>query len=703
MNLPDFMMRASNKPVLHWCMTSLILKSRSVKQVLGIWLALMLSLNSPITACARVIRITIENRESPAYQGKSFGEVGMYEVLRGHAYGEIDPNDPHNKRITDIDLAPRNSRGMVEYVTTFTLQKPIELSKANAVMLYAVPNRGNRITAGTFSVHGESGNEFLMKRGYIILHSGWQGDLPQRVGTEYINVPIARNPDGSNVTGPVLERFSDMAAGTNTLPLPIGHVAASLDTAQATLTKRAAEAGPIISIAGSDWAFSDCTHSQFPGLPDPTKISVKGGFDPSYLYELTYTAKDPLVLGIGLAATRDIVSFFRRENQDSSDLVNPVAGQVRYVIAQGVSQAGNFIKTFINLGFNEDETGKIVWDGANPHIAARQLPINFRFAFPSGAADLFDPGSEATLWWSDYTDTARGQPTSSMLDRSLVSHTYPKIFETFGSAEFWGLRMSPGLVGTKAEYDIPLPPNVRRYYFPGTTHGGGTGGFNTEIPAASDRWELTANPNSEADSMRALLVALTEWVTKDADPPASVYPRLDQNQLVRPDHGAMGFPLIPGKPVPDNMINPFYDYNFGSQFNYRDLSGVITIQPPIIRGILPLLVPKVDGDGNETSGIPSVLHQAPLGTYLGWNITATGFFKGQGRGFTGGFIPFAKTKSERLAKGDPRLSLEERYHNHAGYVAEVKKATQRLLAERFLLPEDVDRLIRQAEESNVLR
>ena len=635
MKLLDTTIRNWRKLVMLWHPPSLIFKFRSSTHTLGMMLVLALNLSGSFPACARVTRITIEKRVSPAYAGKSFGQAGMYEILTGHAYGELDPEDSNNKIITDLDLAPRNSRGMVEYVATFTLQMPVDPSKANGVMLYAVPNRGNRIAADTFSVRGESGNEFLMKRGYIILHSGWQGDLPQLVGTETINVPIARNPDGSNVVGPALARFSDMSPGTSTLSLPIGHVAASLDTAQASLTKQAAEAGPIIPIARGDWAFSDSTDSQFPGQPDPTKISIKGGFDPSYLYDLTYTAKDPLVLGIGLAATRDIVSFFRHETKNSNNTANPVAGRVTHVIALGVSQAGNFIKTFINLGFNEDEAGHIVWDGANPHIAARQLPINFRFAFPGGAASLYEPGSEATLWWGDYTDVARGQRTaSSMLDRSRASITCPKIFETFGSTEFWGLRMSPGLVGTKADCDIPLPSNVRRYYFPGTTHGGGFGGFSVKPPAVSGQWELSANPNSEAATMRALLVALTEWVTKDIAPPASVYPRLDNGQLVRPDHRAMGFPLIPGQPLPDNLINPFFDYDFGSQFNYRDLSGVITVQPPIIRGILPMLVPKVDEDGNETSGIPSVLQQAPLGTYLGWNITAIGFYSGQGGGYT---------------------------------------------------------------------
>jgi hypothetical protein len=202
--------------------------------------------------------------------------------------------------------------------------------------------------------------------------------------------------------------------------------------------------------------------------------------------------------------------------------------------------------------------------------------------------------------------------------------------------------------------------------------------------------------------MRALIVALTEWVVKNTSPPPSQYPRLDQGQVAPPDYKALGFPLIPGVPLPNNMINPFLDYDFGKEFNYSDLSGVLSVQPPWIKRVLPSLVPKVDADGNEIGGIPSPLHQAPLGTYLGWNVTRSGFYKGRACGFNGGFIPFVKTRAERLASGDPRLSLEERYRDHAGYVAAVRAAVERLVRERFLLAEDGDRLLREAEASNVL-
>ena len=220
----------------------------------------------------------------------------------------------------------------------------------------------------------------------------------------------------------------------------------------------------------------------FPGDPDPTRICLKGGFDPDHLYQVVYTAKDPLVLGIGLAATRDLVSFLRYSEKDDDGAPNPVAGLVKRAIGFGTSQSGNFIKTFIHLGFNQDESKRIVWDGANPNIAARQNPLNFRFAIPGGAAGLFEPGSEGVLWWGPYRDDVRGRPTASLLDRCRATGTCPKIMETFGASEFWGLRMSPGIVGTAAKTDIPLPRNVRRYYFPGVTHGGGRGGFQIVEP-----------------------------------------------------------------------------------------------------------------------------------------------------------------------------------------------------------------------------
>lgn len=666
-----------------------------------------------ILACAsqghaRITRIVIEHRESPAYQGRFFGEAGKYERLTGHAYGELDPKDPLNAIITDIQLAPRNAHGMVEYAATFSLAKPVDLSKASGVLIYEVANRGRIALAAATNDPGAMADYF--KRGHVLLSSGWQGDLAAQSGMETIVVPVAKNSDGSSVTGPILVRFSDMPAKVNTQPIVYGRGAAvqrplpaSLDTSKALLTRRASEGGEIIPIRASDWAFADCSKVAFPGTPDPANLCLKGGFDPAFLYELTYTAKDPRVLGIGYAATRDLNSFFRYAEQDESGAANLLAKKMSFGIGQGNSQSGNFLRSFIHLGFNQDESGRIVFDGVNDNIAVRQLAMNFRFAVPGGLANIYEPGSDGVLTWTGYADEVRRQPAGSLLDRCQASSTCPKIFETFGSSEFWNLRASPNLVGTKADHDIPLPSNVRRYYFPGVTHGGGRGGFSAQAPKPGATCELPDNPNPSSDTMRALMVALVEWVTKGTAPPPSQYPRLDRGELTAPTQAALHSPIIPGVPLPDGILNPLYDYDFGHGFRYADLSGTISTQPPVIRQVLPSLVPRVDADGNETSGVPSLLHQAPLGTYLGWNVTAAGYFKGAGCGLSGGYVPFAKTKVERLQTGDPRLSLEERYGTHERYVATVRAAAARMVRDRFLLQEDADRLIAQAEASDVLR
>jgi Alpha/beta hydrolase domain len=665
-------------------------------------------LASAVTSEARVTRIVIEHRDSPAFKGQGFGTAGSYERLIGHFYGELDPKDQLNAIITDLALAPRNTKGKVEYSATFSLAKPLDLAKASGVLIYEVPNRGRVALAASGTNAGAMVDFF--KFGHVLVSSGWQGDIPPANGMETLSVPVAKNPDGSPITGPVMVRFVDMRPGTTTLEMTGGLGAGvpspqpeSLDTSRATMTRRAGEGREVIPLKPGDWAFADCAKTPFPGEADPHKVCVKGGFDPAYLYELVYTAKDPLVLGIGYAATRDLNSFLRYATADDAGNANPVAGKISYAIGRGTSQSGNYLRSFIHLGFNQDEAKRIVFDGAHPNIAARQNPMNFRFAVPGGAADLYQPGSDGIVWWSDYTDEARHIASGGLLDRCNATKTCPKIVETFGASEIWGLRASPDLVGTKADRDIPLPANVRRYYFPGVTHGGGRGGFTTGTPAPTGRCELPDNPNPSSDTMRALGEALVEWVTKNTAPPASIYPRLDHGDLVPAVHQTLGFPVIPGVPLPDGIQLPLYEYDFGPKFNVRDLSGWITIQPPVIKEALPSLAAKVNSDGNELSGIASVLHQAPLGTYLGWNVTGSGYFKGTECGFAGGYVPFAKTKLDRLAAGDPRPSLEERYGTHEKYVALVKTAAAHLVKDRFLLQADADRLIAEADASNVLR
>jgi hypothetical protein len=641
-------------------------------------------------AQADVIRFVVEHRQP--FQNAA----QPYEKLTGRFFGELDPRKPANAVITDIDLAPRNARGLVEYSATFTILKPTDMGRATGVLVYQVPNRGRaQIEGGGYFADFRTG-------GHVLVASGWQADIAPGAGIETLVTAIARHRDGSSVTGPVMARFYDAPAATTTQPIIRGRVTgtatpASLDTTKATLTRRLSEDGARVPIAATAWAFADCTQTPFPGTPDPDKLCLKDGFDPASLYELTYVAKDPPVHGIGFAATRDLVAFLRRHDAD-----HPLGTSVRYAIAQGTSQSGNYLRSFLNLGFNQDERGRRVFDGMNPNIAARQLAMNIRFAAPSGAAEMFEPGSEGMLWWDDYADAARGRPAGGLLARCRATSTCPRIVETFGSAEFYSLRASPNLVGTRADKDIPLPANVRRYYSPSTRHGGGPGGFTHETPADACCM-LAANPNPSSDTNRALMKALVDWVVSDKAPPPSRYPTLARGDLVPPGHASTGFPVIPGRPLPDGVFVPLYDYDFGTTFKYGDVSGVMASQPPVVRQVLPQLVPKVDADGNETAGVRSVLLEAPLGTYTGWNPIASGFFKGHIQALGGGYIPFAKTKAQRLASGDPRLSLEERYGTHDAYVARVKEAAKRQVADGFLLQDDADRVVQQAEQSSVLR
>ena len=645
-------------------------------------------------ARAQVTRLEVTSRE-PVTNGQTFGAAGAYELIRGRIHGEVDPRDPHNRIIQDIQLAPRNARGRVEYVATFSLMKPVDLAKSSGVLVYSVVNRGN-------------GAPNASAYGHISLVSGWQGDVIPTANNQTIEVPVAKNADGSSITGPVLARFYDLPSGTTTASIRIGSLGTgfyspmNLDTTKASLTFHTSEdvAGQVAgtgSLPAGEWAFADCRTTPFPGTPDPSRVCLKNGFDPARVYDLVYTAKDPLVLGIGFAATRDIVAFFRHAPDDGGGTVNPIANAITHAVALGTSQSGNFLKTFVHLGFNQDLGGRIVWDGILPFIAGRQLAMNMRFAAPGGAAGLYEPGSEPALWWGRYTDTLRGRSASSLLDRCTASRTCPKVIEAFGATEFWGLRMSPGLVGTDAKQDIALPDNVRRYYMPGTTHGGGAGGFQlAQQPGGG--CALPQNPNPMSDTIRALTIALIDWVTKGVDPPPSRYPTLAAGMLVPPE--AAGLPAIPG--VHPVKINAVLDYDFGSGFEYSDISGAIAHEPPAIKRVIPMLVPRVNEDGNETSGVPSVLHQAPLGTYLGWNVTAGGFFKGQICGFAGGYVPFARTRAERTAAGDPRLSLEERYGTQEGYMCVVRRAADSLAADRFLLRDDAARIVAAAAAAQVL-
>ena len=658
---------------------------------------------------ARVTHVTLTEQQSGSEVRK--GVPDSYRVFRGRITGVLDPADPHNQIIQDIDSAERNKDGNVQYVATFTLYAPAHPA-ANAALLYEVVNRGASIMPREYDT------------GDFFLQSGWQGDIPfggpaiSGVHGETVQVPIARQTGGGSISGSVLSRFFDLPAALTTLalkdsktysasgtpPLPL-----TVDTQSARLITKQYEdidgsAGGVVEVARTDWAWGDCTSTPFPGKPDATKICLKQGADPSLLYELRYKAKDPLVLGVGLAAMRDVTSFFRYEKQDDSGTPNPVRPN-RHAIVIGISQSGNLIRSFLNLGFNQDEQNRQVFDGAFPIIAGRQVPVNIRFGIPGGTSMLYEIGTDGTDWWTSTPDEARGRPSAGLLDRCTASLSCPKIVELLGSTEFWTLRASLGFTGTAADRDIPLPSNVRRYYVASTQHGGGSGGVHWEVLERqhSNECVLPLNPNPMNPTRRALLAALKQWVIEGTEPPPSSYPLLSDNTLLPSSAMIGGFPVIPGVPLPRNAMNPVVNYELGPSFHYGDLTGIVQQEPPPITGESKSALPAVDTDGNEIGGIHTVLQQAPLGTYLGWNLVSHGFRKGQFCGLSGGYVPFAKTANDRKLGHDPRPSLEERYGTHEAYLARVKAAADKSVKERFLLPDDAEKIINDAERSDVLR
>ena len=692
--------------------------------------ALLALLALPAPAHARITRIVIDETVPVAAPAGSPPNAIAYEQLAGRAFGELDPKLPGNAIIQDIEQA-LDADGKVRYVASFVLFKPVDLGKSSGLLWHDVPNRGRVFP---FAPQEQAAGD-------IMLASAWQGDnsgqtaVKERAsanGLQWLKVPVARGPGGAPITGEVFGRIVNRSGKSSqpvlvqTNPLPYKPV--SLDPSRARLVSRGGEnqRGEVfdeVVVAAGDWAWARCDADKpFPGTPDPTQICLKNGFEPARLYQVTFTAADPYVLGIGFAAWRDVGVFFKKALADDSGTPNPVAKAVTHSITRGISQSGNYLRGWLHLGFNQAEDGSMVHDGMWPIIAGRRIALNFRWAQPDGVLELYQAGSEGPQWWLPQADPVRGLPAAGILDRCTASRTCPKVIEHFGSAEVWALKLTPEWVGTDAKADLPLPDNVRRYYIASTNHNGGVGGFDTSLPgvglpsggAACPGNEfgtglLPANPVPHTQTVNALRVHFRNWVMKGVAPPPSRYPMLSNGTLAEANKTAIGFPTLPGLrptiPEPD-FIMPVHDYDWGPQFNGVDGSGVPSVAPPRIKQSLKMLAPKVDADGNELGGVPVVLLAAPLGTYLGWNVTAGGdkpFHKGQICNYVGGMIPFARTEQQRRANNDPRPSLQERYGSHDGYVAVVIEAAARAVKEGFLLQNDAQVLIDSARASAVLR
>lgn len=657
------------------------------------------------TADARVTSIVLGAPTQP-YGTTSFGTTGAYEELDGTANGELDPRDPLNAVIQDIQLAPRNAHGMVEYSTKISILKPVDESKGNHTLLFEIVNRGNKLDPGFYNVGATTtnpaGDGFLEEQGFTLVWAGWQSDLSQLSTLVTMTPVIPHFPGGKTITGVVRAEFILSTAATTQNILADsssntpGYATVTLDNSHDTMTMRVHQNDPKVTIPNSDWAYADCTSVPFPGTPNPQKVCLKNGFDTNHIYELIYTAKDPIVMGLGLAAIRDVTAFLHHAKKDDTGTANPLAGAIKYTLLNGISQSGRLLRTFLDLGFNEDEFHRQVYDGMQPHIGSVRNYMNVRFAQPGRLAGTQHtekqyPGPDGPLTYEPSFDPLTGQ-YRGLLDRCRMSETCPKIVHTMSDIEYWEASGAGDTTDPSGQRDEHLPQNVRIYEFSSTQHGG----FSpvAALPTSTGICQQLPNTNSYTYNIRALLAALQSWVANGTEPPRSRHSSLERHTLVPLNQFV--FPTIPTVVDPHPLFNTRTVYFRGFFYDSDDLSGIISVEPPIPFRRYPALVPQVNSDGNDIDGLRSVTLRAPLGTYTGWNVRAAGFSEGDACDLTGSWIPFALTKAQRLAAHDHRPSLQERYGNLAGYTAAATAAANHLASRGLLLASDVAAAITSA-------
>jgi hypothetical protein len=648
------------------------------------------------TAEARITKIEITRVESPTFEGKNFGAAGQYEKLAGRAYGEVDPKDPRNAVIVDIQNAPKNARGMVEYNTDIVILKPINNANGNHRLWFEVNNRGN---TPAYSLMNEAdpdfsettkaadaGNGFLMRQGYAILETGWDASAPTVAGSFTIRLPVAKNPDGSPIVGPSMEEF--VVDDNKTMRGRLTYPAATLDKSKATLTVRTRYEDKPEVVPADQWQYTD---------EKGTAVSLAGGkpFQQGTLYTFVYQAKDPIVGGLGFAALRDVGSFFRSAQKDDAGTANPLAGAIQYVYSSCQSQPCRTMHDYLWLGFNQDEGGNKVVDGIQNWIGGSTgIFTNYRFG-QGGRTQR----QHIARWFPEFQGPFTNQvmldpvtgKTDGRLARCTASNTCPKIFETNSANEYWSKNMAVGLVDTKGKDLTNVPANVRNYFVASMFHGGA---FPQKGKGICQQVRSPLTPNA---ILRALLVDMDEWVTKGTEPPANRVPSASKGTLVSPlPQEKQGFPRLQGVTYNGRMHDGDL-FDFGPDFD----KGIMTVLPPKHLGTpYPALVPKTDSDGNDIAGIRMPDVTVPVATYTGWALRAS---NDDGCDGAGQMIPFAKTKAERMEKNDPRPSIEERYSSHDDYVSKISAAANALARDRLLLDEDAQAYVKKAEGTPIAK
>lgn len=663
-------------------------------------LAACLAIVVHLGACnshGEVVRVEIRER-APFANGHSFGAAGPYEKIVGRMFIEVDPTDSANERICDLQLAPRNERGRVECWTDFFLLKPVDARRGNRRILYDVNNRGNMLALWTFNdaertnapeTLAHAGNGFLLRHGYSVLSCGWNGEVTDD-GTQrlLIGLPIASD-HGRAITGhahleiSTTEKVFSRAFSWSPWGVFAAFPTVSLDDRTATLTMRQSRSEPAVKIPRDGWAFGRWEDEKL--VPDPAQLYVKEGFRPGWLYDLVYTAKEPRVTGLGLAALRDCVSFLRHAPAER----NPLAGAIDAAYVVGISQSGRLIHHFIYDGFNTDEARRAVFDGALIHVAgAGKGTFNHRFRMTTDYGTCHEgnlSGSEIfPLAPAPQADPVTGERGDTLV-RTRASGHVPKMIFTQTSTEYWSRAASLLHTDVEAHKDIELPPEVRVYLVAGAQHLGAGDG----TPGICQQPRNTLDDRGPV--LRAMLVALDEWVSNGTEPPPSRHPRIADGTLV--DLKAWRFPRIPGVNLPERYYEPLR-LDFGPRFRTKGIADTI---PPKIGPAFRTLIPSVDADGNETAGIRLPEVAVPLGTFTGWNLRAAPFgAEGVLSPLDGMYLAFPLTKAERDKMGDPRPAVRERYPTREVYLARMTEAALQLKRERFLLDEDVTAILQKA-------
>ena len=644
---------------------------------------------------ARVVRVDITSRQD-VINGKSFGDVGAYERITGRIYFSVRIENPHNKRIVDLANAVNLNNGEVEFSADFIAIRPKDPSKGNGSMLLESPNRGHSrivslVDGGDWNVANDAGDGWLLRNGFTFVSLGWQWDA---AGDDALRLyaPIAKE-NGKTITG--LLR-GDLMPSKEMDEIPLGHLitgyvggteypVASPDDARNVLTVRDFRDATRSVIPRSEWQFAHTVDGKL--TASDRFIHLNGGFHAGKIYEYVYVVENPVVAGLGFAAFRDFASYAKH----ASDAITPV----QRVYGEGISQNGRFLRNFLYDGFNADEDGKIALDGVLAHVAgAGRGDFNYRFAQPSRDAQP----TSSILFPTDifpFTDEPEKDPQSGeragLLDRATADKVVPRIFFSNTSYEYWGRAAALTHTTPDGKQDTALSSNVRIYHFTGLQH------FPGPWPPAKGHGDLMGQePQSPLPIhyfWRAMIANMDAWARNNTLPPPGSYPKIADGTLVPLQQYA--FPAIPGVKTA-HEANTGYRLDFGPNWQ----AGILSIQPPKILETFPVLVPQVDADGNETDGVRLPEVSVPLATYASWDLRDPSIGAPDQRvSFECSYIAFAKNARERKQAGDPRKSIEERYSNRDDYMMQFTKATDELVKERWILPEDREAMRRRGEQA----